>query len=69
MSMWDDEAGYDRTDPKHPAWAGLQFDRADDDRKRVKEQPPATRAECQNDSCGCEEGACARRVTEHGAAA
>ncbi len=22
MSMWDDEAGYDRTDPKHPDWHG-----------------------------------------------
>ena len=21
MSMWDDEAGYDRDDPKHPGWA------------------------------------------------
>ena len=21
MSHWDDEAGYDRRDPKHPSWA------------------------------------------------
>lgn len=37
--MWDDEAGYDRDDPKHPGWAGAMLDRADDLRKQRKENP------------------------------
>lgn len=38
MSMWDDEAGYDRDDPKHPDWADAIADRADLLRKREKEE-------------------------------
>lgn len=36
--MWDDEAGYDRDDPKHPDWADAMADRADMQRKRLKEE-------------------------------
>lgn len=35
--MWDDEAGYDRDDPKHPDFADVLADRADMERKRMKE--------------------------------
>jgi hypothetical protein len=37
MSNWDDEAGYDRDDLKHPDRAGALLDRADDQRKRDRE--------------------------------
>lgn len=37
MNLFDDEAGYDRDDPKHPDWADAMADRADMDRKREKE--------------------------------
>jgi hypothetical protein len=37
MSIWDDETGYDRSDPKHPGWYDAACDRADIDRKRAKE--------------------------------
>lgn len=46
--MWDDEAGYDRGDPKHPDYAEAMRGRADDDRKRAREEGsdwPALRAE------------------------
>jgi hypothetical protein len=32
--MWDSEAGYDRTDIKHPDRAGVLIDWADDKRKQ-----------------------------------
>jgi hypothetical protein len=35
--MWDDEAGYDRTDPKHPSWRDNWATAADLARKRAKE--------------------------------
>lgn len=38
MSFWDDDAGYDRDDPKHPDWADAMADRADMQRKREKEE-------------------------------
>jgi hypothetical protein len=34
MSLWDDDAGYDRTDIKHPDRAGALIDWADDKRKQ-----------------------------------
>lgn len=52
MSMWDDEAGYDRSDPKHPSFRDNWTYRTDLARKAAKENPP-TREECLNDSCGC----------------
>ena len=30
--MWDDDAGYDRDDPKHPDWADAMADKADRER-------------------------------------
>ncbi len=39
MSMWDDEAGYDRTDPKHPSWRDGMATAADMRRKAAKENP------------------------------
>jgi len=33
----DDYDGYDLDDPKHPDWGALAADRADMDRKRLKE--------------------------------
>lgn len=41
MSMWDDEAGYSRDDPKHPGWADMHAERADHGRKAVRESAPA----------------------------
>jgi len=38
MSMWDDEAGYDYDDPKHPTWSDRMLDMADSLRKISKEQ-------------------------------
>ena len=38
MSFWDDEAGYDLRDPKHPTWADRMADMADIHRKLEKEQ-------------------------------
>lgn len=32
--MWDDDAGYDTSDPKHPGWADFMADGADALRKR-----------------------------------
>lgn len=37
MSLWDDEAGYDRDDPKHPGYGEMWRGWADDERKRRKE--------------------------------
>lgn len=36
---WDDDAGYDTSDPKHPDWGDRMLERADIERKREKEQP------------------------------
>lgn len=39
--MWDDEAGYDMTDPKHPDWAGVRgVHDVDEVRKAQKERGP-----------------------------
>lgn len=49
LSMWDDEAGYDLDDPKHPTFADRYADWADQERKRRKEdalfadEPPQDR--------------------------
>jgi hypothetical protein len=40
MSLWDDEAGYARDDPKHPDFAENWRGWADDERKRRKENAP-----------------------------
>jgi len=37
--VWDDEAGYDTDDPKHPEYAERKADQADYERKRRKEEP------------------------------
>ncbi len=38
--MWDDEAGYDRTDPKHRSWRDGMATAADMRRKAARENPP-----------------------------
>lgn len=35
--MWDDDAGYDRSDPKHPDFASMWLDYADTARKAERE--------------------------------
>ena len=40
--MWDDEAGYDTIDPKHPSFAEMWLDHIDQQRKREREQGPIT---------------------------
>ena len=42
MSMWDDEAGYDYDDPKHPTYADRMFDLADMLRKAERENAGLT---------------------------
>ncbi len=43
MSMWDDEAGYDRTDPKHPSWRDGMATAADMRRKAARDNPSTGR--------------------------
>jgi len=40
MSTWDDEAGYDRRDPKHPGWAESMAYASDLRRKEERESQP-----------------------------
>lgn len=40
MSVWDDEAGYDYDDPKHPTFHERYADWGDTLRKRDKESDP-----------------------------
>lgn len=37
---WDDDAGYDYGDPKHPSYAERMCEAGDLARKRAKENPP-----------------------------
>lgn len=39
MSFWDDDAGYDIRDPKHPDYADRAFHAADHFRKADRENP------------------------------
>lgn len=39
MSFWDDGAGYDIRDPKHPDYADRMWLAADDARKADRENP------------------------------
>ena len=41
--MFDDEAGYDYTDPKHPTYGERMLGWADDARKREREDAPLLR--------------------------
>ena len=43
--LWDDEAGYDRDDPKHPSFAEQWLDYVDEQRKREKKDGPEGLAE------------------------
>jgi hypothetical protein len=38
VSFWDDEAGYDIRDYKHPDWSGKMLDLGDDLRKKRREE-------------------------------
>lgn len=38
MSLWDDEAGFSRDDPKHPDWAEGMRDLGDGARKALRER-------------------------------
>ena len=59
MSVWDDEAGYDRDDPKHPSFAERWLDHIDLERKRLRENPePVTCAyEDVDESAGAKDAA------------
>lgn len=39
MSFWDDGAGYDIRDPKHPGYGDRMWSAADDARKADRENP------------------------------
>jgi hypothetical protein len=39
-NTWDDECGYDLSDPKHPTYAERMADRIDEERSRRKDEPP-----------------------------
>jgi len=48
--MWDDEAGYDYSDPKHPTYAERMYDYADQKRKEAKENPQPQEEELTSES-------------------
>ena len=39
VNNWDDEAGYDLDDPKHPQWLERQYEKADFERDQARENP------------------------------